>query len=373
MKKKIHIMQVTYGMGIGGMERVIMDLCRYVDPDKYRFSIVCTSVRGPLADQMEEEGVPVIYCENQSRMAKYMRGIELAKIFKRSDVDILHTHHTTAFVHGTLGAKLAKIPNLINTDHCKDYATVKKRWIFLEKLASRYAKNVIAVSGHTRDELIEFEGIESAKISVIRNGINITPGKNASVSKLKESFGFNHSDPIIGTVGRLETQKGLDLLLDAVPHFVKNYPNARFLVVGGGSQEQNLRDQVARLGISDNVVITGWRSDAVDLIQLFDCFVSTSNFEGLPMVLLEAMAQSKPIVACAVGGIPEVIIDGENGYLLKTRDPVGLSDLLESIFKDEIRRQKMGDVANDHYRNNYTAECMARKYEKIYSECLAGQ
>src|SRR5215510_9175919 len=102
--KRIHIMQVTFGMAIGGMERVIMELCRYVDPSKYRLSICCISKRGPLADRMESEGVQVVFCQNQSKFGKYFRGFELGKVFREQKVDLLHTHHMPAFIDSTLGS-----------------------------------------------------------------------------------------------------------------------------------------------------------------------------------------------------------------------------------------------------------------------------
>ena len=105
---RIHVVQATFGMGIGGMERVIMDLCRYVDPARFRFTVCCISVRGALADQLEAEGVPVIFCENQTRMGKYLRGFELGRILREQRADILHTHNTTAFIDGLVGARIAR-------------------------------------------------------------------------------------------------------------------------------------------------------------------------------------------------------------------------------------------------------------------------
>ena len=370
MTNRIHVVQVTYGMGIGGMERVIMDLCRYVDPKRFKFTIVCTSVRGALADQMEAEGVQVIFCKNQSRPAKYFRALELAKIFTRLKPDIIHTHHTTAFFHGSIGAKIARCPILINTDHCKDYKTVPRRWLLLERAVSKLADHVVAVSNHTRDELIQYEGIKPEKISVIYNGINIKRTRDQGVMEICNEFGISTEDIVIGTVARLEYQKGIDLLLETVPYVISQNPKVKFLIVGGGALEQTLRKQVHRLNISDNVIFTGWRSDAVDLIELFDCFVSTSNFEGMPMVLLEAMAQSKPIVAMSVGGIPEVVLDGDSGYLLHSRDPKELGLLLTNVIKNQGLRKSMGSKAKERYDAYFTAEVMANAYENLYKKYL---
>lgn len=369
MSKKIHVMQVTFGMGIGGMERVIMDLCRYIDTDRYRFSICCVSVRGPLADQMEAEGFPVIYCKNQSRLAKYFRGFELGRIFKKLDVQILHTHHTTAFIDATVGARLAGIPILINTDHCKSYP-IQKYWMILEKWASFFADEIVAVSHHTREELIRYEGISPDKVSVIHNGINVKMTRKDSLIELGREFGIEKYEHVIGTVGRLEDQKGIDLLLKSVPIVLKRLPKAVFFIVGGGSKEQELKQLTSELKISENVIFAGWRKDAVDLLQLFDCFVSTSNFEGMPMVLLEAMSLSKPIVATSVGGVPEFIQDGFNGILLKSRDADMLGNIIISLLSDKTVARRMGKNGYNLYEKNFTAESMAVSYERLYRKYL---
>ena len=172
--RRIHVMQATFGMSIGGMERVIADLCRYVDPERYRFTVCCLSVRGPLADEVEADGIPVIYCENQTRFGKYMRGFELGRLLRRERVDIVHTHNTTAFIDGLIGARLAGVPVMVHTDHCKNYP-IERRWMMAENVASRLVDKVVAVSNHTREELLHYEGLSPDKVAVIHNGINPRP------------------------------------------------------------------------------------------------------------------------------------------------------------------------------------------------------
>ena len=368
--KRIHVVQATFGMGVGGMERVIMDLCRYIDPARFRFTICCLSVRGPLADEMEAEGVPVLYTSNQTRIAKYLRGFELAQLFRKERVDILHTHNTTAFIHGLVGARLAGVKVRIHTDHCKNYETEPRRWMVLEHLASRFIDKMVAVSHHTRDELMRYERIPASKLTVIHNGINPRPTRKASLDGLRAEFGLTPEDIVIGTVGRLQQQKGLDLLLAAAPSVLAACPNVRFMIVGGGDLESQLRSQAASSGVDGRVIFTGWRSDAVDLMQLFDCFVSTSNFEGLPMVLLEAMAAGKPIVATSVGGVPEVIEHDFNGFTLPTRDPRALTDALVGLVNTPTTLRRLAANSRARYEERFTAQAMASGYQALYEQFL---
>jgi glycosyltransferase involved in cell wall biosynthesis len=356
-------------MGIGGMERMIIDLCRYVDPAKFRFTVCCLSVRGPLADELEAEGVPVIFCENQTRLGKYLRGLELWRVLRAQRADILHTHNTTAFIDGLIGARLAGVPAMIHTDHCKNYP-IEWRWTIAENLASRLVDRMVAVSHHTKSELIAFEKIAESKLSVIHNGINPRPTRNVSLDALRRELGFAADQVIVGTIGRLEPQKGLDLLLAAVPHVVRTCPRVGFLIVGGGSLEAELKAQAASLGVADRIVFTGWRSDAVDLMPLVDCFVSTSHFEGLPMVMLEAMAFGKPLVATTVGGVPEILEHGFNGFGIDRRDPALVAAALARVVKDDVLRHRLSQNSRLRYEQRFTAQTMAAAYQRVYEQSL---
>jgi glycosyltransferase involved in cell wall biosynthesis len=366
---RIHVVQTTFGMGIGGMERMIMDLCRYTDPSKFRFTVLCLSVRGPLADQLEAEGVPVIYCENQTRIGKYLRGLELGRILKEQQADILHTHNTTAFIDGLIGARIAGVPVMVHTDHCKNYP-IEWRWTVAENLASRFVDRVVAVSHHTKDELIRYEKIADSKVSVIHNGINPRLTRSGSLEAIRQELGLRAGQLVVGTIGRLEPQKGLDLFLDAIPSVARDCPDVRFLIVGGGSLEQELKAQAARLGITDRVIFTGWRNDAIDVMQLLDCFVSTSNFEGLPMVMLEAMAFAKPLVATGVGGVPEIVETGFNGVTIDGRDPAVLASALTRVIRDDVFRKRLGQNSRARYEERFTAQVMAASYQQIYEQYL---
>jgi len=368
MTRPPHVMQLTFGMGIGGMERVIMDLCRYIDPARYRLSVCCTHLRGHLADQLETEGFDVVFCEDQSRRGKYLRALELARLFRERDVQIVHSHNTSAFIDGLIAAKLAGVPVVVHTDHCKKYP-IERRWMFAEHVASRLADAVVAVSKHTREDLIHWEKMSPGKVRVIYNGINLRSAGNGSVADLRREFGLSGDEPVVGTVARLEDQKGLDLLLDAVPAIASAVPSVRFLIVGGGSREQDLRAQAARLGIERLVTFTGPRHDAVDILQLFDCFVSTSNFEGMPMALLEAMAAYKPIVATAVGGVPEFIEADRSGVLLSRRAVDDVRDAVVRLLTDPALAKSMGAAGRSRYERHFTAEPMAAAYTALYDEC----
>jgi glycosyltransferase involved in cell wall biosynthesis len=142
--------------------------------------------------------------------------------------------------------------------------------------------------------------------------------------------------------------------------------------MGGGSQEQPLREHAARLGVSQQVIFTGPRVDAVDLMRALDCFVQTSHWEGMPIALLEAMALRKPIVATAVGGVPEVVEDGVTGILLRDRNPETLAAALVGLLSDARRTHQVGEAGHERYLNHFTSVGMVSHYERLYDWVLSG-
>ena len=367
---RVHVMQATFGMNFGGMERVIADLCRCADSRRYRFTVCCLNVRGPLADEVEAGGIPVLYCQNQTRLGKYMRPFELGRLLRRERVDILHTHNTTAFIDGLIGARLAGVPIMIHTDHCKNYP-IERRWMIAENIASRLVDKVVAVSQHTREELLHYEGLPPNKVTVIHNGINQRPPIGiAGTAALRREFGIGPGQFVVGTVGRLEQQKGLDLLLASVPAVAAAHPDVRFMIVGGGALEAELKEQARALRILDRVIFTGWRADAVALIEMFDCFVQTSNYEGLPMVLLEAMSLAKPIIACSVGGVPEVVEHEQTGLTVNSRDAAEFARVVLRLIGDSEMTMRFGRLARARYEESFTAQAMASRYQQLYEQFL---
>jgi glycosyltransferase involved in cell wall biosynthesis len=273
-------------------------------------------------------------------------------------------------VDGAIGATLARVP-LVTTDHTKAYPT-SRRWRLLENGASRIAKVMVAVSEQSKADLIRYQRIARRKLAVIYNGLDLKLSRRETALELRREIGVAADDLVIGTAARLEDQKGLDLLLDAVPLIAQSVPKARVVIVGGGNNERALREQTERMGLGDRVTITGYRVDGVDLINTFDCFVQTSHWEGMPMALLEAMALRKPIVATAVGGVPEVVVDGETGILLPTRDRDALARSLIRVLTDRDEAARLGDAGHQRYRAHFTSAGMIAAYEQLYASVFAG-
>jgi len=372
MKRKINVMHVSFGMGIGGMEKVITDLCRYMDGDKYHPMICCTNLKGEFGQILEKEGYKIFLCSQNGRYSKYLRMLEVAKLLKKNRIDIVHSH-SVACVDGVMGGVLAGTPVRIHTDHCKNYPT-NWRYMRSEKIASYFADQFVAVSNHTKRDLVQWENISPDKIQVIYNGMNFgSQFGEKDHERILQELGLKSHEKVIGSVGRIEYQKGYDLLIDSAKEILDQHPATRFVIVGGGSKEEELRTQIRRLNLERQVILTGWRVDAPLILSTFDIFVMTSNFEGMPIVLLEAMAMGKPIVSTAVGGSPEIIDHGENGYLLRDRKPNKLASLIADLLVNERKREEMGEKGRRKYQMNFTAEKMAKDYSNLYEKYLSSK
>jgi len=370
MKNKINVLQVTFGMGIGGMERVIQTICRGIDKYKYSIRVFCSHQKGDLAAELEKDGFEIIYPQNQTRLDRYLRARDIARVIRHYEIDIVHTHHTPSFIDSYFAAKITKVPVFINTDHCKKYP-IPWRYGIAERTAAAFADRVVAVSNHTKNDLVQHVRIPSNKIDVIYNGIDF-PKTNGlkNMETIRTEFGIAKDEMIVGCVSRLDEQKGYPLFIDSAALILNENPKVKFMIVGGGIKEKELKSQANRLGIGDKIIFTGWRLDASRILKIFDVFLLTSIFEGMPIVLIEAMAAGKAIVATSVGGNPEVVKHGVNGYIVNERSPEIVSKYVNNILLNEKLRDNMQKKSLDYYRNTYRSDQMVEAYQNLYESML---
>ena len=371
--RRMRLVQITHGMGIGGMERVIADLCRNLDRDAYEIAVYCTHILGPLADELQALGIPVFHKPVRRRSDHWLRPISIYRFAREWRPDIVHTQHMAAYLDAALAVRLAGVPVLVHTDHSKKYPE-KRRYMLAERALSHITDAFCVVSDHSRHELSAFEGIPESRIEVVPNGYDLQsmPG-DADRREIRSMLGIDSDAAVLGSIARLEWQKGHDLLVAAMPHVLARDPSARAVIVGGGSKEHELRAMVKNLGLEGKVFLTGSRRDALRFLPAFDLFVTSSNFEGMPIALLEAMALSLPIFGTAVGGTPEVVEDGVTGRLITGRDPVGFAQgIIEMLTKPTLMKA-YGDAGRARYDRLFRVGPMVRAYDAIYRRCLAGR
>jgi glycosyltransferase involved in cell wall biosynthesis len=184
---------------------------------------------------------------------------------------------------------------------------------------------------------------------------------------LKKALGIQVGQPVVGTVSFLRPEKGLDVLIDAVSLLQKEFSRVCCLIVGTGQEHQKLLEQIRQQKLDGAIVFAGFREDIPDLLNVMDVFVLPSFEEGMPQSLLQALAMERAVVASAVGGVPEIVQDGQTGFLVSPRDPVELAEKVGSLFRNPDQGKILGQAGRRVIKQDYSMEAMVAKTEQLYS------
>jgi glycosyltransferase involved in cell wall biosynthesis len=293
---------------------------------------------------------------------------------------IVHSHTSKAGLLGRFAARLAGVPIIVHTPHGHVFFGYfgpfkTKIFILLEKLAARLTDKIITLSNREKEDYLSFKIAEEDKFSVICSGVGLNKFKESPLSEkqnLKKELGIPENSIIAGTAGRLVPVKGPEFLIKAARYIISRYPDAYFIFTGDGPLEQDLKRRALKMGISENIIFLGWRDNIAQIISIYDIFVLPSLNEGMGRVLAEAMALGKPIVASNIGGIPDLVIHGDNGFLVPPKNPKQLAKYIQVLIEDKDKRQKMG-LRGKEMSLNFGAGRMIEKIASLYEELLIHQ
>lgn len=359
-------MQVTHDLGVGGLPRVVETLCRAIDPEQFDVSVLCLNDGGPLADRLQSQGYTVHLPPADRPHPDYFAFRRVAAVMRQAQVDIVHTHNTQPFVDGGLASVLAGVPLLVHTDHARDFPD-KLRYMVAEHVLSWRAYRVVGVSTHTTENLRRYEKIASRKLVTIPNGIEAAPFVHPiDPVEVRARVGLSPTDTMLLLGARLDEQKGMPFLIDAVAALAGRVRDLHLVIAGEGPLRDALIQQAAARGVGDRVHFPGVRLDMPDLLRAADLFVMSSLWEGLPMVILEALAAGCPIVSTEVGGVPTAVQHDRTGVLVPPRDPAALAHAIESLLQDAPRRARYAAAGRALFHERFSADAMARRYEAIY-------
>lgn len=342
------------------------------DNARYNLSVCCLKGRGVLSNELKERGIKVEYL-NMPRgpgflifLDSFRAMIKLVNLMKKRKIDIVHSYLFRANILCRIAAKLAGVPVVISS--MRGIEVSRKYPLLLEKLTSPLVDKFTAVSDAIRNYIIRKARIDPKKIVTIHNGIGLSEAKVSPIER--KEFGLRPGIPIVGVVGRLAKEKGYPYLLNAARVVVKEYPEAHFLIVGDGPQREELVKLASNLGLKDHITFTGYRRDVLRVLALFDIFALATLWEGLSMVILEAMVMAKPVVTTNVVGNPEVVVDEVTGFLVAPRDAEGLAERILTLLKDENLRKRMGSTGRRRIEEKFTIERMVSETEKLYEGLL---
>jgi glycosyltransferase involved in cell wall biosynthesis len=324
---------------------------------------------------MTAAGVECMSCRCRWRGSYPFGMLRLARYLSHKRMEILHTHLFDPSVVGLTAGMLARTPARVLTRHYSDYHTrIRRRaHVALDRMCTRLAQAVIAVSAHTAEHLVSVEGAPREKVHTILNGIDFARVKPSPQAWQHVRSGLGvESDHLILVMARLHPEKGHTYLFQALPG-IRERVGRRLLVLlaGTGPYEVSYREEVARLGCEDIVRFLGFRHDAADLMVASDLVVLPSEAEAFGLVLAEALFLGRPVVATRAGGIPEIVDDGVDGILVSPAEPQALEDAVVRLLTDDALRKSMGHKGRKKVAKRFRFDRMMGEYETLYDHLLA--
>ncbi|RMF69750.1 MAG: glycosyltransferase [Calditrichaeota bacterium] len=364
---KINVLQLVEGMSWGGAESKLAELISHMDRERFN-TIVCSLGMGDrIQGRFETLGIPCINLTRRRRLDPKLV-LDVAKLIRREKIDVVMTTLFYADVVGALASAISPNKAVFSWETISAPEWLLRRRLLAYRFAMRFCDKVISVSRATARWLVEKRGLREEKVTVIPYGVNLQlflPERNL---ELRKQLGLPETSLVVGTVARLHPQKGHRYLIEAAGTIVARFPQARFVFVGDGDLRAELEAQVRARNLGENVLFLGFRSDVKDLLRTFDVFVLPSLYEGLPNVVLEAMATALPVVATSVDGTIELVQDGETGFLVPPEDPNALADKIGLLLSDEALRNEMGRKGRARVEREYSLEKQVSSFQELYEQ-----
>ena len=364
------VVQLLATAGTGGAQESVVGLLRHLDPSRFEVEAVCLT-EGRAVERIRGMGIVATVIPP---LDDELTVGELVANLRRREIDLLHAHLFRAELLGTRAAEAAGTPVVVATAHS---SRVRSPEDIAALAAVTPSINRLIVPSAAIAAKVRAEGRGAAEITVVPNGVDLdrfSPHRSGlDMAALRDALGIPPDAFLIGVVARLEPEKGHRYLVEALPAIIEAVPNAWLLLVGEGSQADALRAQAGSLPLAarQRVVIAGFQTDVEAVTQALDLAVMPSLLEAQGLAVLEAMAARRPVVASAVGGIPETIRDGIDGLLVPPADPAALAAAIIRLTLDPHLRDRIAASGRRRVEDRFSAAESVRQVEAIYSAELS--
>ena len=366
----INVLHVSDKLTVGsskihGVTRVFSWWIPRFDKSRYHVSVCSLRNRNAAGEYLEDRGIKVFYLNR--RKFDPLTFTDVLRIIKREKINILHLHGYGAWTFGRLASFITGIPAVLH-EHFHD-PDIPLYQNLADYLFRRMKCPVFANSEAVADFCIRHRGIIPANVSVLYNGIPLNEFRRQSYrddSTLRNDLGIPKNYKVVGTIGRLEFQKGVEYFLKAIPEIILECPETHFLVVGDGPLFGQLQDLSRQLGIQKHVHFTGFREDIPSILTVLDVIVITSLWEGgTTLTVFEAMSVGKNIVSTNVGGLKEVLRHDETALLIPPKDPSAIARSVLCYLKNSDMARKFWSTTQEAVKK-YDVGNTVRQIEKIY-------
>jgi glycosyltransferase involved in cell wall biosynthesis len=293
-----------------------------------------------------------------------------ARTIRQQQPDIVHIHSQEAGLLGRIIAWGARAKAIVYTPQVIDIRRKRWHWLYVlvEHLLARITDRIISVSEADRERMIEW-GIPSPKIVNIPNGIELK-GNNVNAEQARKALNLSGAYPVIMQVGRLSTQKNPLAFVEGAAQVLHQHPNAQFVLVGEGPLKEAIQLRAEYFGMNGAMRLLGWQDNAADLMAAADIISLTSEWEGMPHTLLEAMDKSRPVVATEVNGCPEIIEDHVTGFLVPPDDTTSWAKRIVELLDNPTKMKEMGQRGRERAQERFSRQKMIAQIEHLYSQLL---
>lgn len=367
--EKIRIAHVSASLHYGGKENGVVNLVNRLDPAIFE-NYIFTYVRGgALARRVDPVRCRVVELGDKLG-GDYRLYFKLAREFHRYRIHLAHTHSWATVMEGIIGARLARVPIIIHGEHGTMKADTKLH-IYIQRLLWHNADQMLSVSNVLRENLHRQFNFPKEKIRVVANGVDLARFTLARADDdYKSRLGLPANALVFGAIGRVVPVKAYPVLLQAAKIVFHEIPAAHLVMVGDGPQLETLVQLAEEYQIAARVHFLGARKDVPEILRGLDVFVLSSESEGMSNTILEAMASARPVVATAVGGNPELVVDGETGLLVPPHDPPAMAAAIMKLLRAAELRQQMGWLGRQRVEEKFSLEVMVQNYAKVYLDAF---
>jgi len=370
MRKKLIFM--IWALEVGGAERFLVKLLKNLSQELFEIKVVCISRKGVWAEEVEHSGIPVVSMDKRTGIDPLFL-FRLMILLHKEKPDLVNLYLWTAYFWGGLAAHLVGVKHIIVTEQNLD---IWKRWYhkFIDKILMRWMERVVCVS----DQVAEFYknkiGVPENKIRMIPNAIDLTMfSPSQAPTGLKKKLEVNKDSFLFVCAARLHEQKAHHILIKAVDILVqRGVEGFHLIIVGEGELRELHETDVRRKNLSRQISFLGLRQDIPDIFQQSDCLVLSSDYEGLSLAILEAMAARLPVVATDVGGNAQVVSTGNTGILVPAQRPGLLADAMQAMIEDSSKAKVMGAEGRAYIEQHFAIEKIAQQTTNLFVDCLKG-
>jgi glycosyltransferase involved in cell wall biosynthesis len=375
----------------GGTESQAVELLKRIDLDRYDVRLASLKNEGTLYEQIADRFpvAPVFHFTSFYDANACRHYLRLRDMLIHEQIDLIHAHDFYSGMVGVIVGRLAGVRVLASQRHLRLSDRRLHEWG--QRFINRTAHKVLVNSEAIREYILATSKVPAEKIVVVRNGLitseeeatgaNLNGHRHSAVAgngsrptpreEVCQELGLGRDAKLVGMVGRLDPVKGHRFFIAAAAQVAREHPNAHFLLVGDGELQEEIQQQAAGLGLTDRLHLLGYRKDAPRLVAAFDLSVLASLHEGLPNTVMEAMAAGVPVVATAVGGAKELVVEGETGYLAPPADADALAQRISWALAHEEERTRLAASARQSVLSNFGMSRMVSEVERLYDRLIA--